>query len=135
MIHLDTHILVWLYSRRRRRIPAQVHRRLERESVAISPVVEMELAFLFQVGKVSGPPAEVLDDLGASLGLTTSDAPFAAVARAAVALTWTRDPFDRLIVAQSVVDRADLVTADESILANHPGAIWGEDRRAGEGGR
>jgi PIN domain nuclease of toxin-antitoxin system len=88
-------------------------------------MVEVELAFLFEVGRVSGPPSEVLDDLRANLGLAVSDAPFAAVSRAAVGLTWTRDPFDRLIAAQSIVDRAPLVTADETILGHLPTAVWG----------
>jgi PIN domain nuclease of toxin-antitoxin system len=58
------------------------------------------------------------------LEVTVSDAPFAAVARAALALAWTRDPFDRIIAAQSLVDRAPLATADDTILTHLPTAVW-----------
>jgi PIN domain nuclease of toxin-antitoxin system len=40
-------------------------------------------------------------------------------------LTWTRDPFDRMIAAQAVVADAPLLTADETILDNLPLATWG----------
>lgn len=39
-------------------------------------------------------------------------------------LTWTRDPFDRMIAAQAIVADAPLVTADRTILANLPLAVW-----------
>lgn len=125
MTHLDTHVVVWLFSKKRWRIPASVQRRIDRDALAVSPAVELELAFMFELGRVSGPPQEVLDGLGPELELAVSDAPFAAVARAATALAWTRDPFDRLIAAQSTVDRATLITADETILANLASATWG----------
>jgi PIN domain nuclease of toxin-antitoxin system len=37
---------------------------------------------------------------------------------------WTRDPFDRLIVANAMADGAPLITADETILANFRDAVW-----------
>lgn len=124
MIHLDTHVVVWLFSRKGSRIPRPVLRRIDKDRPAVSPMVEVELGLLYEVGKVSGPPGEVFDDLRASLELAVSDAPFAAVSRAAVGLSWTRDPFDRLIAAQSVVDRVPLMTADDTILANLASAVW-----------
>lgn len=124
MTHLDTHVVVWLFSHKHGRIPASVRRRIDRERPAVSPIVEVELGFLYEVGTMRSSPSEVLDDLRASLELVVSDAPFAAVARAAVDLIWTREPFDRLIAAQSLVDRVTLITADETILANVPSAVW-----------
>lgn len=60
-----------------------------------------------------------------SIGLEVEDISFAEVARTAVDLTWTRDPFDRMIAAQAIVADAPLVTADRNILANLPQATWG----------
>jgi len=39
-------------------------------------------------------------------------------------LSWTRDAFDRLIVAQAALDRAALVTRDRLILKHYPKALW-----------
>jgi PIN domain nuclease of toxin-antitoxin system len=44
--------------------------------------------------------------------------------QAAAGLTWTRDPFDRLIAAHAIVADAPLLTADRTILDNLPQAIW-----------
>jgi acetylornithine deacetylase/succinyl-diaminopimelate desuccinylase-like protein len=37
---------------------------------------------------------------------------------------WTRDPFDRLIVANAMADGATLITADRVILRHFDQAIW-----------
>jgi PIN domain nuclease of toxin-antitoxin system len=39
-------------------------------------------------------------------------------------LSWTRDPFDRMIVAQAIAGQGKLITRDERIHANFTGAIW-----------
>ncbi len=43
---------------------------------------------------------------------------------AAVPMTWTRDPFDRLICAHSAALGIDLVTKDRIIHDHYDGAIW-----------
>lgn len=124
MTHLDTQVLVWLHTRQEGRIPRPARRRLDRDELVISPMVELELTYLHEVGRATGPALEVLSELGASFEIAVSTAPFAAVVREATALTWTRDPFDRLIVAQSLVDRAPLLTADAVIREHVPTAVW-----------
>lgn len=94
------------------------------EEAQISPIVELELAYLFEVGRVSEPPAAPLTALQRSIGLTVSDISVASLVDAATALTWTRDPFDRLIAAHAMVTGAPLITADRTILANLPQAVW-----------
>lgn len=124
MIHLDTQVAVWLYIERFDRLPRRAARLLESEATALSPMVELELSFLHEVGRLLDPPAAVLASLEPVLGLRLSTAPFAAVAREASRLTWTRDPFDRIIAAQAVVDDATLLTADTSVLKHLPNALW-----------
>lgn len=125
MTHLDTQILVWLYIRQERRIPLAARQLLEDADLAISPMVELELTYLHEIGRLRVPAAEVLDELRATFEIAFSSAPFGAVVRQAVSLTWTRDPFDRLIVAQALVDRVSLLTADATIRANVPTVtIW-----------
>ncbi len=53
-----------------------------------------------------------------------ADASLADVTQAAAPLSWTRDPFDRLIAAHAIVANAPLVTADRTIRENLPLAIW-----------
>ncbi len=66
----------------------------------------------------------MLNALRRDVGLEVDDASFAEVADAAVGLTWTRDPFDRLIAAHAIVAGATLLTADRTILEHLPQAAW-----------
>lgn len=90
----------------------------------MSPIVELELTYLYEVGRVTEPAAVPLAGLERTIGLRVSDASAAALVRAANDLTWTRDPFDRIIAAQAIVTDAPLITADRTILANLPQATW-----------
>jgi PIN domain nuclease of toxin-antitoxin system len=56
--------------------------------------------------------------------LEVLDTSLADLVRAAAPLSWTRDPFDRLIAAHAIVADAPLVTADQTILENLPLATW-----------
>jgi PIN domain nuclease of toxin-antitoxin system len=57
-------------------------------------------------------------------GMEVTDCSAAELGEAAMDLSWTRDPFDRLISAHAIVANAPLVTADETIRKNLPLAIW-----------
>jgi len=46
------------------------------------------------------------------------------VAREAVAQSWTRDPFDRLIVAQAAIRATALLTKDRVIRRRYAPAFW-----------
>lgn len=54
--------------------------------------------------------------------------PLAAVIEAAMGHGWTRDPFDRMIVAQAQAAGASLATADRKILGAWDGALWKSER-------
>jgi PIN domain nuclease of toxin-antitoxin system len=115
----------WLYEGAYRRIPAAARKLIESEESFVSPIVELELTYLHEVGRVTEPAAVALAALRKTIGLQIADASLAAMAQAATDLTWTRDPFDRMIAAQAVVADAPLVTADGAILDNLPLATWG----------
>jgi PIN domain nuclease of toxin-antitoxin system len=97
---------------------------MEAEVLAVSPVVELELTYLYEIGRVSEPASAPLSALRRTLGLQVADTSLAELVQAAVSLSWTRDPFDRLISAQAIVANAPLITADETIRANLPLATW-----------
>jgi PIN domain nuclease of toxin-antitoxin system len=88
-------------------------------------MVALELEYLFKTGRTSEPARSVLQALGRDLGLRLCDLPFPDVAGAALRQSWTRDPFDRIIVAQAAVRRAPLITRDADIRAHYSRALWG----------
>lgn len=126
VILLDTHVLVWLYAGLLQRFPSAVRRRLNHEQLALSPFVQLELAYLYEVGRVSSPAQVVTDELRTRLELVVADAAVGAVCSAALGLTWTRDPFDRLLAAHAAVSGLPLVTRDEVLRQHLPLAWWAE---------
>lgn len=125
MIYLDTHVVAWLHGTGRRLLSVEAIRRIEEaREIRISPMVRLELQYLYEVGRVGQPATTVLDALQAALGLRVCDTPFPAVSRAAEGETWTRDPFDRLIVAQAALREAPLLTRDRVLHQHYDRAVW-----------
>ncbi|HEX7245549.1 MAG TPA: type II toxin-antitoxin system VapC family toxin [Solirubrobacterales bacterium] len=124
LILLDTHIVGWLYEGADRRIPTTVRELIESGEPYVSPVVELELTFLHEVGRVTEPAAAPLGALRRTIGLRVADVSLASIVGAAIDVSWTRDPFDRLIAAQAIVADVPLVTADRTILEHLPQATW-----------
>lgn len=79
---------------------------------------------MHEIGRARDSVPTMLAALHQSVGLEVDDVPLAGLIDAAVGLSWTRDPFDRLIAAHAIVADAALVTADRTILAHLPLATW-----------
>jgi PIN domain nuclease of toxin-antitoxin system len=126
VIHLDTHVVVWLFAGEVERFPAAAREALEREALAISPIVLLELQYLHEIGRLAEPGSAVVQDLAERLGLSFAEGDFAAVAAIATGLDWTRDPFDRLIAAHAIADDVPLLTADRTLRDHVRTAFWEE---------
>ncbi|MFT4028510.1 MAG: PIN domain-containing protein [Protaetiibacter sp.] len=125
LLHLDTHVVVWLAAGEHRRFSAEVIDRLNGDEVRCSPMVRLELAYLRDIGRITVDPATVVHQLDHALGLRDDATPFPAVVDAARELDFTRDPFDRLILGQAIAAGATLVSKDERIRAAGPvNTIW-----------
>lgn len=116
---LDTHVLLWLLGEPGR-VPTHVRDVLADPTVdlLVSAVSALEVATKQRLGKLDvGDLVEVWGRRVAEIGGT--DLPVTAEhALLAGRLEWShRDPFDRLLVAQGVVENATLVTQDAAIAA------------------
>ena len=120
---IDTHIAVWLCSEKRRSFPAKARAAIEDGWLAISPIVELELQFLQEIGRIKLGSAGILNTLS-GLPLHLDQTAFAAVSKAAATQIWTRDPFDRLLAAQSIVEDVTVVTPDPAIAALGAAVVW-----------
>lgn len=124
MIRLDTHVVVWLYTGESERLSQTVVEALEGTTPVISPMVQLELTYLHEIGRLTISGADIVADLHERIGLQLSDITMTAVINAATSLTWTRDPFDRLIVGDALAANARLLTKDETIRAHISLATW-----------
>lgn len=125
VIYLDTHAVAWLAALGPSALGAEGRRRLESDrDLRISPMVRLELEYLHEVGRIRDHAVEICERLAANIGLRICDAPFFAVIHEAERRPWTRDPYDRIIVAHAAVHDAPLVTKDLAIHEAYPGAVW-----------
>lgn len=115
--YLDTHVVFWLYGEGAgARLTDRARTALlEAPELRISPMVRLELQYLREAQRIGVGPAPILDELGAPVGPVVCSAAFEAVVREAERHSWTRDPFDRLVVAQAALHDAPLITKDASI--------------------
>jgi PIN domain nuclease of toxin-antitoxin system len=124
MIFLDTHVLIWLYQKEREKFTPQGLALLESENLVCSPAVNLELQYLYEIGRITEQSRSILEYLGKKTGLRTDDAGFSGIVLEALEHSWTRDPFDRLITAHAALKSAALLSRDETILKHYSRAVW-----------
>jgi PIN domain nuclease of toxin-antitoxin system len=124
LIRLDTHAVVWLYTGDIERFTPEGRVLLESEQLTVSPIVQLELTFLHEIGRLKVGGADILGDLESRIRLFIVNQPLLAVVQAAASLDWTRDPFDRLIVGDALAANCPLLTKDDVIHANLALAVW-----------
>jgi PIN domain nuclease of toxin-antitoxin system len=111
VILLDTHAMIWLDQGVARVSPLlRGARRLY-----ISPANLLELQFLEESRRLRLPKGDA-QALAIDDRWTLDDPPAASWFAAAHDLSWTRDPFDRLIVAHARLRGWRLATADDTLL-------------------
>jgi len=125
LIYLDTHAVVYLHLNKPKEFPEKVKEFMNANEWVISPMVQLELEYLHEIGRLKSPSAYVVQNLKRISNLTLCPKPFAQVAKEATSHNWTRDPFDRIIVAQASLSNDILVTRDRNILDNYSKAFWG----------
>ena len=113
---LDTHVALWVVDSPERLDP-DTRRLLEEPDapVYVSAVSVAEIAIKVSIGKlrIPGAAADVIASTGCEpLALTPEHA-----SHLAELPPVHRDPFDRLLISQALVDNLVLVTADRNVLA------------------
>ena len=124
MIYLDTHIVVWLYAGLLEKFSQSIQTILNENEILISPIVRLELEYIYEIERVREPAHVLVADLTDRIGLRVCEKDFNAVVSQAIKLTWTRDPFDRLIVANAALNDNILISKDQNILDHYPHARW-----------
>lgn len=108
MILLDTNALIWLDTNHRRARPL----RDQAAPLRVSPASLLELHFLQESGRLNvDVDAVITDDRW-----TIDDPPATQWMLRAGEEAWTRDPFDRLILAHARLRGWRLATGDDRIL-------------------
>ncbi len=112
MILLDTNALLWLdQGHRRARGLTSESRRLH-----LSPATILELQMLVEIGRLKAG-ADLVERIVLDDRWLVDEPPALGWFEEAADLTWTRDPFDRLIMAHARLRGWKVATADQRMLA------------------
>ena len=124
LIYLDTHIVVWLYAGLLEKFSQSIKTILNENEILVSPIVRLELQYLYEIERVKQPAPVIVADLTDRIGVNVCDKDFNAIISQAMTLTWTRNPFDRVIVATAALNDNILISRDQNILKHYTHARW-----------
>jgi len=124
-IYLDTHVVVWLFAGEINKISNKALELIEEHELLVSPMVVLELEFLYEIGRLNYKHNEILSSLLETIDLKVCTLSFATVAKESTKQNWTRDPFDRLIVANAICNNNSiLLSRDRKIRDNYNRSVW-----------
>lgn len=125
MTYLDTCVIVWLIGGETHKLSeAAVQGIREGDEILVSPAVLLELQLLHEIKRARMTALKVIERLSAEIGLAICRLSFASVIEHALDISWTRDPFDRLIVAHARANDAPLITKDVRMRQHYRRCIW-----------
>ena len=124
MIFLDTHVAIWLYSGQLELFKPNVLKLINENQVGISHIVRLELKYLKEIGRIKQMPDVIIDALIDEIGLVFSDHSIERIVNLAIHLDFTRDPFDRIIVADASVNNSMLISKDKIIKKHYKNTVW-----------
>jgi PIN domain nuclease of toxin-antitoxin system len=123
-IYLDTHCLVWIFYGEQQKLSPRARHEIEENDLVASPMSVLELELMHEIGRMRQSATTIVSALETDINLRICDLSFRDVASHAAKENWTRDPFDRLIVANAKTAGAPLISKDERMRAHYSGAIW-----------
>lgn len=118
---LDTHILLWILSGSKRLKEVPWLRKYPYWT--LSPVSLLEIQYLVEVGRVVLDFPSVLQKLREDFRFKIDDVSLEEICLAALDISWTRDPFDRLLVAHSQVRSLPFGTRDVLIREKYSAVL------------
>ena len=121
---LDTHIVVWLYEKRLDLLSEKAKKYIEENDLFISPIVEMEIEYLFEIGKIKDNSETIVNHLEKYMDLRVDEGDFREIVKISINEKWTRDPFDRIIVAHAKLKDLTLISKDTTINKNYFRAMY-----------
>jgi PIN domain nuclease of toxin-antitoxin system len=124
VVYLDTHVVAWLFAGTADLLSTRARHLIRTHDLLVSPMVRLELQLLHAIGRARVGAEAVIGDLRRSVGLNLCARPFGQVIEKAETFSWTRDPFDRVIVAQAAIGKDLLITKDKALLKHYRNAVW-----------
>ncbi len=121
---LDTHITIWLYEKRLDLLSEKAKQYIEENDLFISPAVKLEIEYLFEIERIKDNSETICNFLKRNMDLKIEKSSFSEIIKISLNEKWTRDPFDRIIVAHSKLKDYTLISKDKKINKNYFRTIY-----------
>jgi PIN domain nuclease of toxin-antitoxin system len=122
---LDTHALIWWFAGDAR-LPAQARNAIDGAQVFVSAASAWEIATKVRLGKLPGAAA-IAPDIAAAIA-AEAFSPLAVTVehgqRAGGLLGPVNDPFDRMLIAQAMIENLHLVSIERAFDAYGVLRLW-----------
>jgi PIN domain nuclease of toxin-antitoxin system len=124
--YLDTHVAVRLANGDLGLLSPASLEAMSKTDLLISPIVILEIEYLFELKKkIKLSADDIRRKLEFELGVRVCNFSFPEIVQVASGEKWTRDPFDRLIVAHAKANGiSTLISEDRKIRENYLRAVW-----------
>jgi PIN domain nuclease of toxin-antitoxin system len=124
VVYLDTHIVAWLYEGLTEKLTERARKAIEDSELYIGQMVRLELQYLYEIGRLKERPGKIINYLSRAINLQTSNMSLQEIMDRASSISWTRDVFDRILVAEAAATASGFITADSNIRTNLKYTIW-----------
>jgi PIN domain nuclease of toxin-antitoxin system len=122
--YLDTNAVIFLHTGGKK-LSQKARLQIDMDDVIVSSMVLLELEMLREKGVLKIGAEAMIGDLAQSIGLSVCQLPMSRIIQHSLSLGWTRDPGDRLIVANAIAaNESPLVSSDRMIKEHYRNTIW-----------
>jgi len=124
IVYLDTHVIVWLYAGLVDKLTEAAKTAIDESELFVSQMVRLELQYIYEIGRIKVRADTIINALSKTIGLKISDTAFNQIIEEALKINWTRDVFDRILVAEAKALKYGFISADRKIQSNFKQTIW-----------
>lgn len=119
---IDTHVFLWILSESKRLKSLTWLK--DFSPYCVSPISILEIKFLEECGRLKIDLEKIIEGIRFDERFKIDDVSLEKLCLQALEISWTRDPFDRFLVAHSSLRRIPFGTCDHTIQKNYPRAVF-----------
>ena len=123
-VYLDTHAVVWLENGELHKFGQKSLEYLANYHLLISPMVKLELQYLYQKKRINDTPDVIIRNIANKASFAVCQKSWLDIVNVALTCDFTRDAFDRLIMAHAMLDNSILISKDTNLTEHYTNCVW-----------
>ncbi|MFC0820782.1 type II toxin-antitoxin system VapC family toxin [Moraxella marmotae] len=123
-VYLDTHAVIWLENGELHKFGQTSLDYLANCHLLISPMVKLELQYLYQKKRISENADTIIQSIANKANFSICQKNWLDIVNVALHCNFTKDAFDRLIVAHAMLDNSILISKDTNLTEHYVNCVW-----------